>query len=277
MSEINSRSPHPALTILIPQYKTLELSKLCLRSLKSLTDLNKVKVVVIDNDSADQSIEYLRSLEWITLIERKDIANELPAEMHARALDIGLELADTQYVLSIHTDTIVTSPKWLDFLLGKIEEADDIAGVGSWKLERKSLFRHMAKKAERFFQTKIWFPLTGKGVGAIAGLENNYYYLRSHCALYRTDLIKTYTNGFFDENEPAGKALHRKLVENGYRMLFIPEERMSKYMKHLNHATMILNPEIAGKKTSSHKARKRIMKELKSVSYEQILQDDSLD
>jgi GT2 family glycosyltransferase len=271
----NSQSP--ILTILLPNYKTLELSKLCLRSLKSLTDLNKIKVIVIDNDSADESLEYLRTLDWITLIERKDIANEPPFEMHAKALDLGLEQVDTPYVLSMHTDTIVTSPDWLDFLIKKVEAADDIAGVGSWKLEYKPYLKRLGKKLERFFQTKIWFPITGKGNGAITGLGNNYYYLRSHCALYRTDLIRKYTNGFFDEGETAGKVLYRKLQENGYRMIFIPADELVKYMKHLNHATMILNPEIAGKKTGSPKAYKRIMKELQSVGYDKIIKDNSLD
>lgn len=277
MSAKASCPQYPELTILIPHYKTLELAKLCLRSIKLFTDLDKVKVIVIDNDSNDQSLEYLRSVSWIKLIERKDIANEPPPEMHAKALDLGMEHVDTPYVLSIHTDTIVTSPEWLSFLRSRIDKADDIAGVGSWKLEHKPWFKNLAKQLEHFFQTKIWFPLTHKGAGAIAGLGDNHYYLRSHCALYRTELIKKHSDGFFDSNETAGKALHRKLVENGYQMLFIPTEKLGKYMKHLNHATMILNPEIAGKKTGSPKAYKRIIKELKSVGYDQIIKDGSLD
>ena len=102
-------SQGPELTILIPHYKTLELSKLCLRSIKLFTDLDKVKVIVIDNDSNDQSLEYLRSINWIKLIERKDIADESPAKMHAKALDLGMEHVKTKYVLSIHTDTIVAT------------------------------------------------------------------------------------------------------------------------------------------------------------------------
>lgn len=270
-------SQGPELTILIPHYKTLELSKLCLRSIKLFTDLDKVKVIVIDNDSNDQSLEYLRSINWIKLIERKDIADESPAKMHAKALDLGMEHVKTKYVLSIHTDTIVTSSEWLSFLFSRIKEADDIAGIGSWKLEHKPWFKSMAKRLEHIFQTKIWFPLTRRGSGAIVGLGDNHYYLRSHCALYQTELIRKYTDGFFDSGETAGKALHRKLIEKGYQMSFIPTEKLGKYMKHLNHATMILNPEIAGKRTGKPKAYKRIMKELKSVGYDRIIKNNDLD
>jgi len=267
----------PLVTILLPHYKTLALAKLCLRSLKMHTDLNKVKVIVIDNNSGDESLDYLRSIKWITLIERKDIAGDEPAAMHSKALDLGMKSVDTPYVLSIHTDTIVTNDSWLDFLISKIEQSDKIAGVGSWKLEYVSPLKRFGKTIEEAFQTRIWFPLIGKKHSGIIGENGNFYYLRSHCALYRTDLIRKYTNGFFDEQQTAGKVIHRKLVENGFQMIFIEPMELFRYMKHLNHATMILNPEIAGKKTGTKKAYNRIMNELKAVHYDKILNDESLD
>lgn len=267
----------PLVTILLPHYKTLELAKLCLRSLKMHTDLSKIKVLAIDNNSGDESLDYLRSVKWISLIERSDIAGEEPAEMHSKALDIGMQSVVTPYVLSIHTDTIVTNNSWLDFLLGKIQLSEKIAGVGSWKLESVSPLKRFGKVIEEFLQQAIWFPLTGKKHCGIIGTGDNYYYLRSHCALYRTELIRKYTSGFSDEAQTAGKVIHRKLVENGFQMLFIEPHELSRYMKHLNHATMILNPAIAGKKTGSKKSYDRIMRELKSVQYDKILNDNSLD
>lgn len=267
----------PLVTVLIPHYKTLELAKLCLRSIRRFTEPDKIRVVVIDNDSDDASLDYLRSLSWITLIERKNVAHESPALMHSKALDEGFELADTDFVLSIHTDTIVASPDWLSFLLEQITSADNIAGVGSWKLEHKSPVKRLGKKLEQWFQTRVWFPLSGRGGGAIAGHGDNHYYLRSHCALYRTALLREFGCTFSEGNETAGKALHRKLIERGYRMIFIPAEALSRYMKHLNHATMILNPEIAGKKTGKPGARKRILRQLHSVGYENIIGDETLD
>lgn len=277
MENTTEKKSSPLVTILLPHYKTLELAKLCLRSLKMHTDLSRIKVLAIDNNSGGESLEYLRSVKWISLIERKDIAGEEPAAMHAKALDIGMEAVDTPYVLSIHTDTIVTDDGWLDFLIGKIEQSDKIAGVGSWKLEYVSPLKRFGKVIEEFLQQWIWFPLTGKKRSGIIGTGDNYYYLRSHCAMYRTDLIRKHTRGFFDEAQTAGKVMHRKLVENGYQMIFIEPHELSHYMKHLNHATMILNPEIAGKKTGTKKSYDRIMRELNSLQYDKILNDNSLD
>ena len=58
-------------TVLVPNYKTLKLTKVCLRLIKKNTDLKKVNVIVIDNNSKDDSTKYLKSLKWIELIERK--------------------------------------------------------------------------------------------------------------------------------------------------------------------------------------------------------------
>jgi glycosyltransferase involved in cell wall biosynthesis len=274
---MNGSGERQLVTILIPQYRTPELTRLCLRSIRKYTDMDKVRVVVIDTHSNDASLDYLRSLSWITLIERKPVAGESPANAHAGALDLGLAVTQTPYVLSIHSDTIVARRGWLELLIDRLETGDDIAGVGSWKLEQKPPLRALAKKLERAWQRRVWYPLFGREEGELEGLGKNYYYLRSHCAMYRTELLRRYTNGFYDGDEVAGKVLHGKLEEQGFKLMFIPSDELVPYMRHLNHATMILNPEIAGRGTGSRKEYRRIMKELQSLNYRQLLQDDALD
>ena len=124
-------------TILIPNYKTPEMTRLCLRLLRRHTDLERVQVVVIDNGSGDASLDYLRGVNWIRLIERPEAAKEKGPEMHARALDLALKEVTTPYVLVMHTDTLICNDGWLDFLLGKISGDKTVAGVGSWKLEER--------------------------------------------------------------------------------------------------------------------------------------------
>ena len=59
-------------------------------------------------------------------------------------------------------------------------------------------------------------------------------------------------------------------------MVFLPSEILIKYVKHLNHATMVLHPELGGKKTASKKAYSRIMKEMKTLNYEEMLNKKKL-
>lgn len=104
-------------TILIPNYKTLEITKICLRLIRKFTDFNLVDVIVIDNNSNDASLDYLRTLKWITLLVRKAAEPETPVILHARALDLVMEKVNTPYVLSIHTDIFVKDKAWIQFCL----------------------------------------------------------------------------------------------------------------------------------------------------------------
>ena len=252
-------------SILIPNYKTPEMTRLCLRLLRRHTDLGRVKVIVIDNASNDESLDYLRNVNWIRLIERPEAAAEKGPEMHARALDLALQEVTTPYVLVMHTDTLICDDRWLDFLLGKISGDETVAGVGSWKLEQVSAFKQFGKKIEDFFRRLL---------GKKAKVEDRY--LRSHCALYRTELVRKHTNGFFD-GDTAGHSLHRMLVQQGYKMLFLESRELGNYLRHLNHATMILNPQPGDRKTSKPAARRRLQRQLDELDYRNVLADSSLD
>ncbi|TAK75631.1 MAG: glycosyltransferase [Gammaproteobacteria bacterium] len=247
----------PLVTILVPHYKTLELTKLCLRLLRKHTNLALAKIIVIDNDSQDDSLAYLRTLSWIELIERRAIPGESPVQSHAHALDMALDRVTTPYVLSIHTDTLVKHPAWLTFLIDQIEKRPTIAGVGSWKLESKSWLRRLLKYFEHSFQ-RFYYFLIGKTNHGLAGIGKNYYYLRSHCAMYRTDLLKQLNLHFGDGDKVAGKEMHKRLVEAGYEMLFLPSDVLIRYLEHINHATVVLNPHLSSRQKSVDKGLKRI-------------------
>ncbi|HVY53324.1 MAG TPA: glycosyltransferase [Gammaproteobacteria bacterium] len=263
----------PKVTILIPNYKTLDLTKLCLRLLRKYTTADLAKVVVIDNDSQDASVEYLRSLSWITLIERPKVAGESPVLSHARALDLGMQQANTPYVLSIHTDTLVKHPQWLEFLIHQIEKNPNTAGVGSWKLESKPWLKRFFKVCERGLQ-KFYRTICSKDERA----EENYHYLRSHCALYRMDLIHQHQLAFADNEQVAGKGMHKKLVDLGYQMIFLTSEVLGQYLDHINHATTLLNPEFKDTiRRNRDKELKKLEKRLHSIGAEKILAADSLD
>ena len=57
-------------TICIINYKTELLTKLCLRSIRKFTR-TPYQVIVVDNNSCDESLTYLRQVKWIHLIERE--------------------------------------------------------------------------------------------------------------------------------------------------------------------------------------------------------------
>jgi GT2 family glycosyltransferase len=268
----------PAVTVLLPNYRTPELTRLCLRLLRKHTPPGRIAVIAIDNDSADDSTAYLRSLDWITLIERPRVPGEKPWIAHAEALDLGLARVTTPYVLSIHTDTLVRNAGWLDCLLRPFESDLAVAGVGSWKLEieQRSRWRRALKSLERSAQLLI-LPRIGKGYGKIEGYGDNYFYLRSHCALYRTDLLRRQRLTFTVDDLPAGKAMHRRLEQAGYRMIFLESAELGHHVLHVNNATMVLNREFGGTNRFRARGLKRIEAALDSVDATRILADNSLD
>lgn len=266
----------PKVTILIPHYKTLKLTKLCLRLIRHYTTADLAHVIVIDNDSKDSSLDYLRSLSWIELIERLSIPNEGAISAHSRALDLGLLGVTTPYVLSIHTDTLVKQSGWLEYLINHLDKNPNVAGVGSWKLENKPYWRQSLKHIERYLQLAFYF-IQSKTQHVIEGKGKNFLYLRSHCALYRMDFIKRYGLQFSDEDMVAGRSMHQKLVQAGHDMIFLPSEELIYYLEHLNHATTVLNPALSTRARSITKGVKRIESILTRLHADLILENDQLD
>lgn len=263
-------------TILIPNYKTPQITTICLRLIRQHTDFERADVIVIDNQSHDASLDYLRSLSWIQLIERQVSADESGPLSHSRALDLALQQVRTPYVISIHTDTFVKNKQWLDVLLAPFEGQPAVAGVGSWKLEYISPLRQLGHQIEqtwkyvlhRYFGYSRYRPERG---------DVNAQYLRSHCAVYRTEVIRQLQTSFSDGNETAGKVMHQKMLQAGYRMVFLDSATLGAYVDHLNHATMVLNPALGSSQKMLKRGHKRIQSKLRGINAAAILNNPSLD
>lgn len=240
----------PRIAVLVPNYKTLELTRLCLDLITRHGDRELLRVIVIDNASADASLEHLKTRDDIELIEREPIVGETPSASHARALDLALERVEEEFVLSLHTDTLVRKPGWDHFLLQALGDDPRRAAVGSWKLEEKPWLKRAAKRVEA-----AWETLTGR-----AHRHSERRYLRSHCALYRTALLREQALSFHLDEETAGKAMHYRLEDLGYEMRFLPAAELLPWMVHVNHATMALLPELGASERTRRKGRRRLDK-----------------
>ncbi|MHC4679897.1 MAG: glycosyltransferase family 2 protein, partial [Planctomycetota bacterium] len=168
-------------TICVVNYKTLDFTRLCLRSIRKFTRYPyEVLVVEVDNDSRDESLDYLKSLEWIRLIERPAQAGEPGGGFaHAAGLDLGLENCNTEFFVSMHSDTFVRKDDWLRNLIGYFDNDETIACVGSGKIELIPAWRILLKKAtdlRTFKRTLLREPDP-------AGKYR--YYNRTICSLYR--------------------------------------------------------------------------------------------
>lgn len=264
----NNLKPNEA-TICLVNYKTETLTKLCLRGIRRHTDY-PYRVVVVDNDSGDASLDYLRSLSWITLVERPGEVVKSGSWAHGTALDIGLSHADTEYFVALHSDTLIHKRGWLRDLITKMEGAGDIACCGSGKLDLKPRWRVLLKQCT---DIKKW-------VKRARSSKRDDFYIRAICAIYKTSILRMEDLGFamnVDEGVTCGKQLYYELLDRGYDTLILPDYEMGRYVHHLAHATMVLNPEFTVRKRTERKCRERLRRILESDLARTILNDDTLD
>lgn len=95
--------------------------------------------------------------------------------------------------------------------------------------------------------------------------------------MYRMDVIKTLNTNFSDGEETAGKVMHQKMVAAGYQMLFLDSGELGRYVDHLNHATMVLNPEFGSSEQMRNEGNKRIKDKLRGIDARVILDNVNLD
>lgn len=62
----------PKTSFIILSYNTIDYTRQCLDSIKDTISLDRCQVVVVDNASEDGSLEYLKTLDWITLVENHE-------------------------------------------------------------------------------------------------------------------------------------------------------------------------------------------------------------
>ena len=65
-----------SISIVLVNFRSLEMTSICLELIQQGFNVSEVPVWVVDNDSNDASLEYLKSLDWIHLIERKPPSQE---------------------------------------------------------------------------------------------------------------------------------------------------------------------------------------------------------
>ncbi|MCY2967376.1 MAG: glycosyltransferase, partial [Planctomycetota bacterium] len=103
-----STRSEPLVTVCIPHWQVGEMMRVCLRSLRKHSAGLNLEIVVVDNGSRDDSLDWLRSLSWIRLIERPE---ETPANWPMNvftAWDRGLREARGRYFLTMHSDVFIT-------------------------------------------------------------------------------------------------------------------------------------------------------------------------
>jgi GT2 family glycosyltransferase len=272
----------PLVTICIPHWQVQELITLCLRAIRKFTAKIPIEVIVVDNGSEDESLDYLRKLKWIRLIER---GKQIPAfwvDAFVTALDIGFASCRSEYYVIMHTDTIVKHPGWLERMLQPLQNDPKCAASGAWKLELRSPLNEFLKKITDTKKAQLWFRRTFLGDAKARQLPRELC-PRDYCALYHSEPIRQFGLHFDSAGRfrgyTAGEQMYYQLKENGYHASVIETAEMMKYMVHLAHATAGLRPKERrlGHWRAQVKAEYKLRRLFNSNLAKELIEDTTLD
>jgi glycosyltransferase involved in cell wall biosynthesis len=230
----------PQVTICIPHWQAKLYMQICLRSIRKHSQKYDVEVIVVDNGSRDDSIDYLRSLNWIRLIERpEEVTTNWPQNVFT-AWDEGLKHARGEYYMTMHTDVFIKFDNWLDPFLLEMNRSPKIAAAGAWKLVIENPFYRAQKDLFGFIlnRAKLLLGLKQRVVW------NQQRYPRDYCAMYRRNVLIEHDLSFVCiDHKGGGFSIATQLWNAGYEMGVFSITDMSDILVHIAHGTAAIAPE----------------------------------
>jgi glycosyltransferase involved in cell wall biosynthesis len=269
-------------TICMPHWQVRELVTISLRAIRKYTRNVPFEMIVVDNGSEDDSLDYLRSLPWIRLIERGKSTPDRWVRAFTTALDLGFDQCRTEYFLIMHTDTIVRHPGWLERMLEAMDSESKCV-VGAWKLEQVNPWYEALKRITDTKKFSLWLQRTFLRNSSARQLHREIC-PRDYCTLYRSEPLRRHKLRFFNLESPyhgytAGEKMYYHLRDLGYLAEVLETEEMLKYMIHIAHATAGLRPD--QRKLNHRRAQKKVERKLhrffESDWIKDLREDSSLD
>ncbi|HEY3862816.1 MAG TPA: glycosyltransferase [Verrucomicrobiae bacterium] len=250
--------PPVRVTIVIPTFNKLELTRRCLKAVAAHTPAPACEIVVVDNGSTDGTPDFLRA---------EDAAGRLRAIVNcentgfAKACNQGAKAARGQYVVFLNNDTEVQS-NWLGSLFSLAEADPAIAAVGSkllfpdgaiqhagialadcWDHDPLLAFHIFAREKSDFpmaNQRRVYQAVTGACVltrkahfDAVGGFDEEY---RNGCE--DVDLcLRFQQKGWLTVYEPASVVIHYESQSGPEPCKRAPENVERFHQKWLEHAS----------------------------------------
>lgn len=108
-------------TIIILAWNQLSYTKVCIESIKRMTDRNRYDLVIINNGSTDKTMEYLQ-----TVLDGDGdiiISNTINRGFSG-GNNQGLVVAEAEYILMLNNDCKIEKDNWLDILFDEVTDKE---------------------------------------------------------------------------------------------------------------------------------------------------------
>ena len=117
----------PRVSVVVVTYNNLDLTRACLHSLEQYSDYANLEVIVVDNASADDTPNYLRT--WAEQKRDRHILLNEENLGFAAANNQGLALASGDYLVMLNNDTYVT-PGWISTMVRHLRCNENLGMLG---------------------------------------------------------------------------------------------------------------------------------------------------
>ena len=225
-------------SIVIVNYKTPEITRICLDLLHQHLGNDNVPIWVVDNNSADESTEYLRSLDWINLIERSAPGPEIGHIAHGKALDLVLQRVETDYLFLMHTDTFVFDKNVFPMMLSKCLKNPKVVAVGCVEQINRGTARSLWRFSSRLFKHHYRRLKVSVGLRSREPKPYREVYLKSFCTLWNCKLIKQHDMHFSMDERVPGYTLQDRMTELGYVVEMLSPRKIFSYLDHIQAGTV---------------------------------------
>ncbi len=231
----------PRFAIGLVNYKTAEMTRACLELLRKAVSGFDAEVWVVDNGSADESTTYLRSLDWIHLIERRPDGPEAGFLAHGQALNLIQARTSCEYLFLLHTDTLVYDGRVFDELLASCLEDHKLFVVGCLDQIDRGYLRSAWRLATRFASHQFRRAKLALGLPSKPPKPFRETYIKSFCALWNLRIMRDTGQSFLMSERVPGYEAQDVLLAAGYRRRLVSPRLLFRYLDHIEAGTVSAN------------------------------------
>ncbi|MCX6752831.1 MAG: glycosyltransferase family 2 protein [Candidatus Nomurabacteria bacterium] len=212
---------HIKLSIIIVNWNTKDILKQTIESVKKETSLFEYEIIVIDNNSTDDSVNMIKTLfPSIKIIENQDNFG------FGFANNQGLKIATRECILFLNSDTIILENA-IEKLVRFLDENKDIAMVGPKILNKDRTFQSASKRNLPTIKNSFQYLFLNKK-------ENNYKLenegniseiteaISGACMLVRHSIYKK-IGGFDEQFFMYAEDLDycKRILDNGFKIYYL--------------------------------------------------------
>jgi len=213
-------------TIIIPVFNNLKLTKNCIKALFSVTSMDLFDLIIINNGSSDGTKEFLH--EIANKFTNTFVINNEENLGFAKACNQGARLAKTKYLVFLNNDTIPLKG-WLEELISTVEEDKTIGVVGSKLLYPDNTIQHAGVVIAQY-PSPVSVAHIFKGLPSDfppANVKKDYQIVTGACMLVRRKIFhdlggfdESFINGFEDVD------FCLRVREAGLRVVYNPKSEL---------------------------------------------------